>query len=101
MDFHVAVADAAKNELLSATVAAYRDLLVQTLHDMRDARSAKITQKAHEEILDAIRARDPESARRLMLEHLQDFEKRLRKWLATQEQTEILTRARHRPARTG
>ena len=101
MDFHVAVADAAKNELLSATVAAYRDLLVQTLHDMRDARSAKITQKAHEEILEAIRARDPESARRLMLEHLQDFEKRLRKWLATQEQTEILTRARHRPARTG
>ena len=39
MDFHVAVADAAKNELLAATVAAYRDLLVQTLHDMRDVRS--------------------------------------------------------------
>jgi len=101
MDFHVAVADAAKNELLSATVAAYRDLLVQTLHDMRDVRSAKTTQKAHEEILDAIRTHDQESARSLMLEHLQDFEKRLRKWLATQEQTEILTRARHRPARTG
>ena len=101
MDFHVAVADAAKNELLSATVAAYRDLLVQTLHDMRDVRSAKTTQKAHEEILDAIRAHDPEAARRLMLEHLQDFEKRLRRWLATQEQTEIVTRARHRSARTG
>ena len=101
MDFHVAVADAAKNELLSATVAAYRDLLVQTLHDMRDVRSAKATQKAHEEILDAIRSRDPEAARSLMLEHLQDFEKRLRRWLATQEQTELLTRARHRTARTG
>jgi len=95
------VADASKNELLAATVAAYRDLLVQTLHDMRDVRSAKATQKAHEEILDAIRSRDPEAARSLMLEHLQDFEKRLRKWLATQEQSEILTRARHRPARTG
>src|SRR5205814_1521180 len=101
MDFHVAVADAAKNELLSATVAAYRDLLVQTLHDMRDVRSAKATQKAHEEILDAIRSHDPEAARALMLEHLQDFEKRLRRWLATQEQTEIVTRARLRPARTG
>jgi len=101
MDFHVAVADAANNELLSATVAAYRDLLVQTLHDMRDVRSAKTTQKAHEEILDAIRAHDPEAARKLMLEHLRDFEKRLRRWLATQEQTAIVSRARHRPARTG
>ncbi|HAF09128.1 MAG TPA: hypothetical protein DCK98_03480 [Chloroflexi bacterium] len=101
MDFHVAVAEAAKNELLSATVVAYRDLLVQTLHDMRDVRSAKATQKAHEQILDAIRSHDPEAARRLMLAHLQDFEKRLRRWLATQEQTEILTRARHRSARTG
>jgi len=101
MDFHVAVADAANNELLSATVAAYRDLLVQTLHDMRDVRSAKMTQKAHEEILDAIRAHDPDAARKLMLEHLRDFEKRLRRWLATQEQATIVTRARHRPARTG
>ena len=101
MDFHVAVADAAKNELLAATVAAYRDLLVQTLHDMRDVRSAKATQKAHEEILDAIRSHDPEAARKLMLEHLRDFEKRLRRWLATQEQAAIVARARHRPARTG
>jgi DNA-binding FadR family transcriptional regulator len=101
MDFHVAVADAAKNELLAATVAAYRDLLVQTLHDMRDVRSAKATQKAHEEILDAIRSHDPEAARKLMLDHLRDFEKRLRRWLATQEQAAIVARARHRPARTG
>ena len=99
MDFHVAVAIAAKNELLSATVAAYRDLLVQTLHDMRDVRSAKTTQRAHEEILEAIRSHDPEAARKLMLEHLQDFEKRLRRWLATQEQPAIVARARHR--RTG
>jgi len=99
MDFHVAVADAAKNELLAATVAAYRDLLVQTLHDMRDVRSAKTTQKAHEEILDAIKSHEPEAARKLMLEHLQDFEKRLRRWLATQEQAAIVARARHR--RTG
>ena len=101
MDFHVAVADAAGNELLAATVAAYRDLLIQTLHDMRDVRSAKATQKAHEEILDAIRSHDPESARSLMLAHLQDFEKRLRRWLATQEQNDIVGRAHRRPARTG
>jgi len=68
---------------------------------MRDVRSAKLTQKAHEEILEAIRSHDPEASRRLMLEHLQDFEKRLRRWLATQEQTALVTRARHRPARSG
>ena len=101
MDFHVAVADASGNELLKATVAAYRDLLIQTLHDMRDVRSARATQKAHEEILDAIRSHDPEAARSLMLGHLQDFEKRLRRWLATQEQTEIVTRAHRRSARSG
>ena len=101
MDFHVAVAEAAGNEPLFATVAAYRDLLIQTLHDMRDVRSARTTQKAHEKILDAIRSHDPEASRRLMLAHLQDFEKRLRRWLATQEQSEIPDRARRRPARTG
>jgi DNA-binding FadR family transcriptional regulator len=81
MDFHVAIAEACKNELLSATVRAYRDLIIQTLHDMVDVRSARVTQKTHEEILDAIRAHDTEATRRLMLEHLRDFEKRLRLWL--------------------
>ncbi|HEX9437365.1 MAG TPA: FCD domain-containing protein [Candidatus Limnocylindria bacterium] len=85
MDFHVALAEASKNELLSATVRAYRDLLIQTLHDMRDIRSARVTQKAHEEILEAIRARDGEATRKLMLEHLQDFEKRLRRYLQANE----------------
>jgi DNA-binding FadR family transcriptional regulator len=101
MAFHVAVADAAGNELLAATVSAYRDLLIQTLQDMRDVRSAKATQKAHEEILDAIRSHDPEAARSLMLAHLQDFEKRLRRWLATQEHADIVSHTGRRPARTG
>ncbi len=81
MDFHVAIAEASHNELLSATVRAYRDLLVQTLHDMRDVRSARVTQKWHEEILEAIRARDADATRTLMQDHLQDFEKRIRLYL--------------------
>jgi DNA-binding FadR family transcriptional regulator len=85
MDFHVAVAEASKNELLSATVRAYRDLLIQTLHDMRDPSSARITQKWHEDIFDAIRAHDPEATRKLMNDHLLDFEKRIRAYLASQE----------------
>lgn len=94
MEFHVMVAEAAGNELLTATVRAYRDLLVQTISDMRDVRSARATQKAHEEILEAIQAHDADAARKLMLAHLQDFEKRLRRWLQTQDPAAVLSRAR-------
>ena len=101
MDFHVAIAEASRNELLSATVRAYRDLLMQTLDDMRDVRSARATQKAHEEILEALRARDGSAAGKLMLEHLQDFEKRLRRYLQSKDGASD-GRARRRTAvRTG
>src|SRR5262249_51333371 len=73
------------NELLSATVRAYRDLLMQTLHDMRDPSSAAETQKWHEDILDAIRHRDGEATRNLMQEHLLDFERRIRAYLQSHE----------------
>jgi DNA-binding FadR family transcriptional regulator len=85
MDFHVAVAEASGNELLSATVRAYRDLLMQTLHDMRDPSSARVTQKWHEDILDAISAHDADATRKLMNDHLLDFEKRIRSYLQTKE----------------
>lgn len=85
MDFHVAVAEASQNKLLLATVRAYRGLLMQTLHDMRDVRSARVTQTWHEDILEVIRARDPEGTRALMEEHLQDFEKRIRLYLQRRE----------------
>jgi GntR family transcriptional regulator, transcriptional repressor for pyruvate dehydrogenase complex len=101
MEFHVTVAEAAGNELLTATVRAYRDLLVQTISDMREPRSARATQKAHEEILEAIAAHDADAARQLMLAHLQDFEKRLRRWLQTQDQKAVLEKARHTKRRAG
>jgi DNA-binding FadR family transcriptional regulator len=85
MDFHVGVAEASGNELLSATVRAYRDLLMQTLRDMRDPSSARETQKWHEDILDAIRQHDPDATRALMQEHLLDFERRIRTYLQTHE----------------
>lgn len=99
MDFHVALAEAARNELLSATVRAYRDLLIQTLHDMRDVRSARATQRAHEEILEAIRARDGDATRKLMLDHLLDFEKRLRQYLRGNGIAPDGRSPRQRPAR--
>ena len=84
MDFHVGVAEASGNELLSATVQAYRDLLMQTLRDMRDPSSAQVTQKWHEDILDAIRQHDAEATRKLMQDHLLDFERRIRAYLQSQ-----------------
>lgn len=94
MDFHVALAEASKNELLSATVRAYRDLLVKTLHDMRDVNSARVTQKWHEDILEAVRARDAEGTRELMEEHLLDFERRIRAYLQSKEPAQGATRRR-------
>jgi DNA-binding GntR family transcriptional regulator len=58
---------------------------MQTLRDMRDVRSARVTQKAHEDILEAIRARDPDATRKLTIAHLQDFEKRIRRYLQSKE----------------
>jgi len=42
-------------------------------------------EKAHEEILEAIRAHDPDATRKLVLAHLQDFEKRIRRYLQSRE----------------
>ncbi len=82
MDFHVELARAAKNEVLEATVEAYRELLVPSIRDLRDDKSGRATQKAHEEIVEAVRRHDSEGAREIMLTHLADFEKRLRRRLA-------------------
>ena len=82
MDFHVELARAARNEVLEATVNAYRELLVPSIRDLRDDKSGRATQKAHEELVDAVRRHDPEGARDLMITHLSDFEKRLRRRLA-------------------
>ncbi len=86
MDFHVELARAAGNEVLHATVGAYRELLLPAIRDLRDPKSTRATQKAHEELVEAVRRHDAEGARQLMLTHLADFEKRLRKRL--QERSE-------------
>jgi GntR family transcriptional repressor for pyruvate dehydrogenase complex len=82
MDFHVELARAAKNEVLEATVEAYRQLLVPAIRDLRDEKTGRVTQKAHEELVEAVRRGDGEGARALMITHLADFEKRLRRSLA-------------------
>ncbi len=82
MDFHVELARVAGNEVLEATVEAYRQLLVPAIRDLRDDKSGRATQRAHEELIEAVRRHDSEGARDIMLTHLADFEKRLRRSLA-------------------
>jgi DNA-binding FadR family transcriptional regulator len=82
MDFHVELARAAGNEVLYATVAAYRELLVPSIRDVRDEKSGRATQRAHEELVEAVRRHDSDGAREIMIVHLSDFEKRLRRRLA-------------------
>src|SRR5437667_203303 len=96
MDFHVELARAAGNEVLYATVAAYRELLVPALRDLRNPSTVTKTQKVHEELVEAVRRHDAEGARELMVTHLEDFEKRLRKRLAEREEERLPTGNVHR-----
>jgi DNA-binding FadR family transcriptional regulator len=95
VEFHIAVAEASGNEFLAATVASYRRLLTETLRAMREVRSARTIQRVHEQIVDAITAHDDQRARALMLSHLQDFERRLQMWLATQDGSDLAFRVEH------
>ena len=91
MDFHVELARAADNEVLYATVAAYRELLVPALREVRNPSTVRTTQKAHEELVEAVRRHDAQGARELMVSHLADFEKRLRKRLQEREEERMPT----------
>jgi DNA-binding FadR family transcriptional regulator len=99
MDFHVELARAADNEVLYATVAAYRELLVPALREVRNPSTVRTTQKAHEELVEAVRRHDAGGARELMVAHLEDFEKRLRKRLAEREEERLPTGNVHRLVR--
>src|SRR5919201_4674404 len=99
MDFHVELAHAAGNDVLHATVNAYRELLLPSIRDLRNERVVKNTQKAHEEIVEAVRRHDAEGARQLMVAHLADFEKRLRKRLQEREEERMPSANIHRLVR--
>jgi len=53
----------------------------------------------HEEIVEAVRRHDAEGARELMVGHLEDFEKRLRRRLAEREEERLPTGNVHRLVR--
>jgi GntR family transcriptional repressor for pyruvate dehydrogenase complex len=79
MAFHLALADAAKNQVLRFTVTSFRTLFHEALAPLlpADDMAAKAIVD-HQELLNAVRARDPERARQLMHDHLLYFAARVR-----------------------
>lgn len=80
VDFHIALALAAKNQVLLFTVNSFRTLFYETLEKlMPDDEMAVRAIEDHQLVLDAIAAHDAERARKLMRDHLNYFEERARK----------------------
>ena len=80
VDFHIALASAAKNQVLLFTVNSFRTLFYETLEKLLpDDQMALRAIGDHQKILDAVAAHDAEQAKKLMRGHLDYFEKRARK----------------------
>lgn len=80
VDFHVALAKAAKNQVLEFTVDSFRTLFYETLEKlMPNDLMAQRAIEDHQSLLDAIAAHDAKRAREIMREHLSYFEERARK----------------------
>lgn len=78
--FHLALAEAAKNQVLRFTVTSFRTLFHEALAPLLPADDmAERAVVDHQRLLDAIRARDEEGARRLMHDHLMYFAARVRR----------------------
>jgi GntR family transcriptional repressor for pyruvate dehydrogenase complex len=71
MHFHVALAEAAHNQILLNAVQLFRNLMKQWIHlKLRGEGVPRQVLEQHEQIFAAIRHRDPELARLRMREHL-------------------------------
>ncbi len=76
--FHIALAEAAKNPVLLFAVDSFRTLFHEALAALLPADDMAARAIAdHQRILDAIRARDADAARRLMHDHLSYFAARV------------------------
>lgn len=80
VEFHVALAEAAKNQVLLFTVNSFRTLFYQVVEKLiPDPAMAERAIDDHQEILTAIQARDAARARELMRAHLAYFQARAAK----------------------
>ncbi|MGE5261857.1 MAG: FadR/GntR family transcriptional regulator [Acidobacteriota bacterium] len=80
VNFHIALAKAAKNQVLFFTVSSFRTPFYETLDKMiPDTHMADRAIEDHQKLLDAVSAHDAERARQVMREHLSYFQKRSEK----------------------
>ncbi len=80
VDFHIALAKAAKNQVLLFTVNSLQTFFHETLDRLLpDDRMAQRAIEDHQKLLNAIAAHDVEQANQVMREHLAYFEKRVQK----------------------
>lgn len=80
VNFHIALAKAAKNQVLFFTVSSFRTPFYETLDKMiPDTHMADRAIEDHQKLLDAVSAHDAERARQVMREHLNYFQKRSEK----------------------
>lgn len=80
VEFHVALAHAAKNDFLLFTVNSFRSLFYEVLEELIPA--PDMSERAiedHQKILDALKGRQANRARELMREHLAYFQARVQK----------------------
>jgi DNA-binding FadR family transcriptional regulator len=72
LEFHTAVAQATHNPALEMLVESFRGPILMSLEEAREAapEMGGLGTKEHEQFIDAVRRRDPETASRVMREHL-------------------------------
>ncbi len=79
VSFHMALAKAAKNQVLLLTVNSIRSLFYEVLERLLPADDmAQRAIEDHQKILDAVKERDAEQARQLMQEHILYFKERVK-----------------------
>jgi len=71
LQFHLCVAEGSKNYVIVIIMRSLMDLLFQSIASyLLDRRRSELILAQHKRILDAIKARNPDAARALMLEHV-------------------------------
>ncbi len=84
VNFHIALAKAAKNQVLFFTVSSFRTPFYEILDRLiPDDGMADRAIQDHQKLLDAVAAHDAERARQVMREHLDYFQKRTEKLTQT------------------
>ncbi|WP_404330166.1 FadR/GntR family transcriptional regulator [Mesobacillus maritimus] len=86
LDFHVAIANATHNKLLMNLMSSVSALTSETIQETRKVllyseNQVEDLQIEHRRIFEAIKMKQPEQARQAMLEHLQNVQERLFKYV--------------------